>query len=1364
MKKFTDFIVNKRYLILFIFIILVIISAIFSSKVNINYDITKYLPNTSETRIGIDIMEKEFEETESSFNLMFKGLDDGQKNEVYKYLTQINGVESVDYDETEEHNKDDYTLYGINVSDLEDSELATNVYNEITKHYEDYEIYTSGAISDRNSSVLPAWIMIVAIGCALVILIIMCESYIEPFLFLTAILMAVLLNNGTNIIFDSVSNITSSISAILQMALSMDYSIMLMNRYKQEKEKEKDKVKAMKNALYNAFKSISSSSITTIVGLVVLVFMSFTIGRDLGFVLAKGVLFSLISIFFVLPSLILIFDKAITKTTKKAPNIKLNKLGKISYKIRYPALFLFVGAFIISYLLKGNLGILYTEGENDKISEIFPENNQIAIIYKNEDEGKVGKYLSSIENNGKVDEVLGYSNTINEELKYNELKEKLNDLGAEVEVEDYLLKIIYYNYYNQDETNKMTFDEFVEFIQNDIYKNENISEQLDNKTRKEIDRLANFTNTNLINKKRTSNDIANILEIDKEKIDDVLIYYNSKHNTNIRISVNEFIKFMNKDVLINEKYSKNIDSSTKSSLDKLSKFTNLNTIKTKMNYKQMASLFGINEESMKNLYLYYMSVNKIDTKLTLSEFSNFVINDVLSNSTYAKLFDETAVANIKMLSTFSNTNIINKNMNSQEISNLFEIDNSLVNQLLLLKYSNAESGSVLSISEFINNVMDIKNNTTYLNGVDLSSIEKLSIFARNKNNINTTKMNKHALSNIFDNISVNLVENIYMFAELPAEYEMTPQEFVNIVINTIANNQNVSDSVDTNTVNSLKLLKMVIDDSIKPGTKYSATNLAKILNVAPSKMYQLYALNDFVKGNTNSWKATPHEFVNLILNNINNENIKNNINEVTFGKLNLVSKIMESAIKNTSYTYNELSNLIGIDSSSVKNIYLLYVSNKKMTKLTPQEFVNFVLQHKNDKMLASSITSNTINDLRLVQSVMNGVQANKKYTSKELSDLLGIDKGSIDLLYGLYYSKYVNPNQTISLKEFVVFLLNDVITNPDYSSNFNEDSKSKLKTINGIMNSSLNDIEYTKDEMFAIITNLTDDLDKNMVDLLFVYYGSEKQYNEDWTLTVEKFVNYLNENILTDVRFEDFIEENMRKEIVSSKETIKDAKKLLVGENYSRIVINTKFDAESEETFNFIQKLKDDLSNETSEMYIVGDSPMAYEMSKTFQGELDFITVLTMIAIFIVVVCTFKSLIIPLILVFMIQCAVYVIMGILSFSGEQVYFISLLIVQSILMGATIDYAILYTSYYLEGRKELNIKDSIINAYNNSINTILTSASILVIVTLIIGNFASAIAAKICKTISQGTLCSALLILLLLPGVLAACDKIIVRKK
>ncbi len=1203
MRKFTDFIINKRYFILALFIILTIISAVLSSKVKINYDIARYLPNTSETRIGMDIMEDEFSET-ATLNLMFEDLADNEKSEIKNNLEAIDGVKSVDYDDTEKYNKENYTLYVINVDDKSDSPKATNIYNEVTEKYKDYTFYTSGNVSECNKTVLPFWIIVLAVASALVILIIMCESYVEPFLFLISILMAVVLNKGTNIIFHNVSHITNSIAAILQMALSMDYSIMLMNRYDQEKQVEKDKVKAMKNALYKAFTAISSSSVTTIVGLLALVFMSFTIGRDLGFVLAKGVLFSLICIFFVLPSLILIFDKWIVKTKKKSPNIKLKSLGKYSYKIRFVAVPIFLIVFITSFVLKGNLGINYTDSQEDEINKVFDENNQMAIIYKNKDEAEISKYLKELENEEKIDDVLGYGNTINEKLTYDKLNDKLNDLGSDVSVEDYLLKIVYYDYYNPERDNKITFNDFINFIEKEAYNNEKASKKIDAETKKDVTRLKNFVTVEAINKKRTASDIANILEIDKSKIDDIFIYYLSKNN-DTKISINEFINFMNKDVLPNEKYAVKVNNENRNKLNTLSKFVDKKKIQTEMTSDEMSKLFGIDSNTMNELYKYYILQNDINIKMTISEFSNFVLNDVLKDSNYASSFDSKTIQNIKLLATFSDLSVINKQMTAEE--------------------------------------------------------------------------------------------------------------------------------------------------------------LASILNIDAGQMYRLYFLIGYIKGDSKLNVLTPNEFVNIILENKEMEMIKSNIDETSMKQLQLLSTIMTNTINNKSFTYQELSQTIGIDSNSTKNIYTLYVSKQNNTSITPEEFVDFVLLHKSDSMLASQISDSTIKDLKLLQLVMDGIINNKKYNSSELSTLLGINKDDASLIYGLYNFKYINKNPSISLKEFISFLLKDVVTNKEYSSNFSSEQITKLNTVNGIMNGVAKKTSYTSDEIFAIISKLSNDVEKNTIDMLYTYYGSDKQYNKDWEMTVEEFVTFLNENVLKDERYTDFIEDDMRNDITEAKTTIEDAKELLLGKEYSRVVLNTTFDMEAPETFEFIQKTSDALEGKLDEFYIIGDSPMAYEMSKSFDNELNFITVITMIAIFIVVAITFKSAIIPTILVLTIQTAVYLTMGILSIVGENVYFIAILIVQSILMGATIDYAILYTSYYIEHRKTKEIKEAVISAYGSSIHTILTSSSILIIVTLIIASFTSAIAAKICKTISEGTLCSTILILTLLPAVLACCDRFIKKK-
>ena len=150
-------------------------------------------------------------------------------------------------------------------------------------------------------------------------------------------------------------------------------------------------------------------------------------------------------------------------------------------------------------------------------------------------------------------------------------------------------------------------------------------------------------------------------------------------------------------------------------------------------------------------------------------------------------------------------------------------------------------------------------------------------------------------------------------------------------------------------------LQAIPDILLSSNEKYTADQLAKLLNIDVNEVNQLYSLIDYITGNTKNWIASPNEFVKLILENSTIESIKENINEQQMKQIQLLSTIMQSSLSNTSYTYQELSQFIGIDINNTKNIYTLYVSSQNNTKLTPQEFVNFVLEHKNETALSGSI-------------------------------------------------------------------------------------------------------------------------------------------------------------------------------------------------------------------------------------------------------------------------------------------------------------------------------------------------------------------------------------------------------------------------
>ena len=185
MKKLANFMIDKRKIILLVFVILSVVCAIVSQNVKINDDITKYLPSSSETRIGMDKMEDEFdvEEASSSFHIMFQGLTEEEKQDIYHKLETEENVSSVEYDATEKHNKGEYTLYTINIDAPSDSEMAKTVYERIEEEYKQYPIETNGEVAQKNIVVLPTWILVVAVIGVLIILLIMCESYVVPFLF-----------------------------------------------------------------------------------------------------------------------------------------------------------------------------------------------------------------------------------------------------------------------------------------------------------------------------------------------------------------------------------------------------------------------------------------------------------------------------------------------------------------------------------------------------------------------------------------------------------------------------------------------------------------------------------------------------------------------------------------------------------------------------------------------------------------------------------------------------------------------------------------------------------------------------------------------------------------------------------------------------------------------------------------------------------------------------------------------------------------------------------------------------------------------------------------------------------------------------
>ena len=307
MKRIARILTKYRYLLLILMITLGVAGVCMLPEVKIVSDMTTYLSDDSRMKHGLDSLKSTF----SGIDMNGAGVSAMFTNEVVHdslatELTELDGIATI----IGSRSNDRYTLYQFI---LDPSASPNDVANSISSRYGDTVTVETG-----SANLLPDNMAFIAIGCVgllTLILAIMCASVIEAVLFLVAIGIAVAINMGSNAFLPGVSVVTSAIAAILQLILSMDYSIILSNRYRQIRERNHDKVAAMTQALTDTTPPILSSAMTTVLGMSMLSFMDFKIGLDMGLVLSKGVLLSLLSIYFVLPSLILSFDKLIKKTT-----------------------------------------------------------------------------------------------------------------------------------------------------------------------------------------------------------------------------------------------------------------------------------------------------------------------------------------------------------------------------------------------------------------------------------------------------------------------------------------------------------------------------------------------------------------------------------------------------------------------------------------------------------------------------------------------------------------------------------------------------------------------------------------------------------------------------------------------------------------------------------------------------------------------------------------------------------------------------------------------------------------------------------------------------------------------------------------
>ena len=466
MRKLSALLVRRRRAFALATVLAALLCAWMALRVEINTDMSRYLPAGSRMRRGTELLQQAFPDDaeESSFRFVFRGLDESEIPAIRREIERHVYVSRVEHVSGDPHYQSgDRTLFVVFVNADYDSHECENVRHVFTEQFADYDFEIASNALPKTE--VPLGLLAIGVGLVVLILIAMSKSWIEPVLFLVTIGVAVLINFGTNLMFGYISDLTLAIGPVLQLVLSMDYSIILMNRYRERRAVTPNARSAMTEAITGAFPSILSSALTTVVGLLALAFMTFRIGRELGFVLAKGVFISMVCVFTLLPALILWADELVRKTAKKTLPLPTAWLARYSERGRRVIPIVFFVLFGLFFWLRSFTPIIFTENLTDDITPYFPRDNTVVLLYENRDEDAIAPLIADLEQDAHVRIVQGYANTLGRPLTREQM---IVAMGGEDDPAMPLLIGAIYDSFDPDPDAVMTIEQFAElFTQNE---------------------------------------------------------------------------------------------------------------------------------------------------------------------------------------------------------------------------------------------------------------------------------------------------------------------------------------------------------------------------------------------------------------------------------------------------------------------------------------------------------------------------------------------------------------------------------------------------------------------------------------------------------------------------------------------------------------------------------------------------------------------------------------------------------------------------------------------------------------------------------------------------------------------------------
>ena len=423
MHRLAEIIVDKRYVIFAVVVAMMVFSAFSIGWVEVENDLTSFLPDKSDSKAGVDVMFEEFT-LFGSAQVMVANITPEKASELAKFIQDIEGVSIVDYAEDAAHYNNASALYTVNMSYPQSDVRCEETLDRIKETLADYDVYISSDIGNPMGAILDAEIGVIIVVAGIIILAMLfltSKSVIEVPVIMISFLAAMVINMGTNFVFGKISFVSNSVTSLLQLALSLDYAVILINRFRDE-SKRLPLRESVVEALTHAVPEVFGSSLTTVGGMAAMACMQFKLGPDMAICLIKAILLAMASVFIVMPGLLMLLGPALNKTQHKSLIPDMSFIGKFAYKTRkiVPPIFLVIviAAMFVSGACPFAYG--YNNLESNKlneqtlakkmITESFGSANMIALLVPSGDYEKEAALLEELEAREEIASTMGLAN------------------------------------------------------------------------------------------------------------------------------------------------------------------------------------------------------------------------------------------------------------------------------------------------------------------------------------------------------------------------------------------------------------------------------------------------------------------------------------------------------------------------------------------------------------------------------------------------------------------------------------------------------------------------------------------------------------------------------------------------------------------------------------------------------------------------------------------------------------------------------------------------------------------------------------------------------------------------------------------